>query len=86
VSYRFTGDFPLIYPGYRDLATDRTLTAVPETEYDMEPAGGRDLAVPPGDGRWELVTADPPAPVAPPPPLPAAPAPVTKPSAEDEGN
>lgn len=90
MSYRFTGDFPLTYPAYRDAATDHTLTAVPGTIYDVEAASGRDVPVPPDDGRWEPVTGDPspepaPEPWAEPAPPPPAEPDVTTASTEDEG-
>lgn len=86
MSYRFKGDYSLVYPAYLDLVTGHTLTADPQGTYDMQPAAGRNLPVPPDDGKWETVTASPapaPAPVPSPPPVP--PAVVTTPAAPDEG-
>lgn len=77
--YPFTGSDARTYPQYRDLATDRPLTASPGGSYDMAPVGLYDLPVPPADGNWGPDTAAPP----PPPPPPAAgppPAATTAPS------
>ena len=54
--FRFLGDVPLLYTQYRDEAADRPLLADPGGEYDMIPAGGVNLPVPPADGRWGPVT------------------------------
>lgn len=84
--FRFTGDTALTYPQYISDADSTTLTAHPWGTYDMHPAGGLDLPVPPADGRWEAEDAAPPA--APPPASPAALPPplMTAASTEDEGN
>jgi len=54
--YQFTGDVPLLYTQYLD-GDGAPLFAEPGESYDMQPAAGRNLPVPPGDGRWQ----DPPA-------------------------
>ena len=58
--YPFTGSDARTYPQYRDLATDRPLTASPGGTYDLAPCGSYVLPVPPGDGNWAPVL--PPAP------------------------
>lgn len=87
--YQFTGYVPLLYPAYLDEATGRPLQADPGGVYDMTPAGGLNLPVPPGDGRWTASEpAEPPEPdepvqvslPVPPPPV------VNPPSIEGEEN
>lgn len=87
--FLFTGDTSLTYPGYVDEATWHTLQASPGGTYSMVPAGGVNLPVPPGDGRWQDVSEAPAAPPAPPPDPPASsppaapPPPVVNPSSSE---
>jgi hypothetical protein len=52
VPFLFTGDSELLYVQYLDEDTSRPLRALPGGAYEMTPAGGAALPVPPGDGRW----------------------------------
>ena len=50
--FPFLGNSSRTYTQFRDLAADTPLIAEPGGVYDMGPAGGLDLPVPPGDGLW----------------------------------
>ena len=63
-TYTFTGLGPLGYPSYIDLSTEQMLIAETGESYGMR-SNEEGFPVPPGDGRWEAVTA---APLSPPPP------------------
>ena len=56
--FRYLGNFTRTYTQYRDTAADMTLVADPGGTYDMAPAGGVAMPVPPADGLWQA--ADPP--------------------------
>jgi len=90
VPFRFTGFASRLYTQYRDLDADAPLHAFPGGTYDMAPAGGLAMPVPPGDGNWADIPPPPPPPVPPAPPPPAAvPVAITAPAAPaapPEGN
>lgn len=82
---QFNGHYTVTYPDHLDLATGRTLVAVPGQSYVTAAAPGRNAGLPslPGDGRWGSSGAA--APSRPrtrkPPAVPAAAAPLTIPAA-----
>ncbi len=83
----YQGHFTVTYPDHLDLATGKTLVAVPGQSYVTAVAPGRNAGLPalPGDGRWGTSGAAAPAPRSPrtrkPPAVPAAAAPPTIPAA-----
>lgn len=73
--FPFLGDSTRIYTQFRDLAADTPLIAAPGGVYDMAPAGGLNLPVPPGDGLWGPEVAGEAVAEPPPEPPPADPVP-----------
>ena len=51
--------YQLIYPGYRDMATGKTLVVTPGSAYTIALTGGAITSTPayPNDGRWTSTTA-----------------------------
>ena len=45
---QFHGETELIYPDFRDVASGKTLVAIPGEAYRIEPGM-------PGDGRWNMI-------------------------------
>ncbi len=50
--------YQLIYPGYRDMATGKTLVVTPGSAYTIALTGGAITSTPayPNDGRWTSTT------------------------------
>lgn len=56
MKYAYTGDAEQVYPQFIDTAKGSTLVAEPGKTYDIAPAEGHAVKVPP-DARWKPATA-----------------------------